>query len=142
MSRFCWVVEEGSYSDYRVVGVFSSAKNARKVAKAINKADRSDDATVAKWPVDPAVEELNAGLKRFVVLMLRDGTVEDCVEREVSSYNLATTYSIWERTKAPAYKGKGVPDALQADVWAEDTKHAVKIANEARARMVAEGTFK
>jgi len=40
MKQACWVVEQGEYSDYRVVGVFTSKANAQVVADAINRAWR------------------------------------------------------------------------------------------------------
>jgi hypothetical protein len=75
--KYVWVIEQGSYSDYRVVGVYSSKKNAQLVCDAINSGERRyDEATVAKWPVDQSVLEVSRGYKRFIVTMLRDGTVE------------------------------------------------------------------
>jgi hypothetical protein len=35
MGKTVWVIEQGSYSDYRVVGVFTSRENAKRVADAI-----------------------------------------------------------------------------------------------------------
>jgi hypothetical protein len=135
-----WVIEEGSYSNYRVVGVFSSRKNAEVVAKALKSG--YDNPTIACWALDPIIEELSKGLRQHLVLMLRDGTVERIGATELTSYEISGSASIWRRSSAPAYKGKGVPDCLQATVWAKDEKHAVKIANEIRGRMIANGEWK
>ena len=131
-----WVVEQGEYSDYRVVGVFTSEQNAQTVADAIG-----CDASVAQWPLDPAVAELNQGHKQFVVHMHRDGKVESCRKWDISSYNIAGSFTIWERSKAPAYRGQGLDDLLQATVWASDKKHAVKITNEKRVQMIASNAW-
>ena len=137
-----WVIEQGSYSDYRVVGVYSSKKNAQLVCDAINAGEHDDGATVAKWPVDESVLEVSRGYKRFIVTMLRDGTVENIRGPEaISSYDMSSTLAIWRRTQAPAYKGKGIPDALNGSVLAKDEKHAVKIANEQRTQMIALGRW-
>ena len=137
-----WVIEQGSYSDYRVVGVYSSKKNAQLVCDAINAGESYDKATVAKWPVDESVLEVSRGYKRFIVTMLRDGTVENIRGPEaISSYDMSSTLTIWRRTQAPAYKGKGIPDALNGSVLAKDEKHAVKIANEQRTQMIALGRW-
>lgn len=142
MSKTVWVIEAGSYSDYRVVGVFTSEKNAQLVADYCNRpGSYGDKATVAEWSLDPIVAELNAGRRQYNVCMLRDGTVERCNENEGGSYDLEGSVSIWQRTKAPAYAGKGVPDAMTATVWAKDSKHAVKIVNEHRAQWIAAGKF-
>jgi hypothetical protein len=42
---------------------------------------------------------------------------------------------------APAYRGKGFPDVLNATVWAKDAKHAAKIVNEYRTQMIANGEW-
>lgn len=137
-----WVIEQGSYSNYRVVGVYSSHKNAQLVCDAINLGENCEAATVAKWPVDQSVLEVSRGYKRFIVTMLRDGTVEDIRGPEaISSYDMSSTLQIWRRTQAPAYKGKGIPDALNGSVLAKDERHAIKIANEQRTQMITLGKW-
>jgi hypothetical protein len=135
-----WVVEQGSYSDYRVVGVFSSEANAKQIADALGGDTR--DATVAEWPIDPVINELRQGFKRYLVDMRKDGTTERCEPFEISGYDLAGSVRMWRRTQAPAYRGKpDKPDILQADIWAKDETHAIKIANEHRTRMIASGEW-
>ncbi len=136
-----WVVEQGEYSDYRVVGVFSSEVNARRIAAALNGAYPSSPAWVAEWPLDPAVADYNSGHRRFLVWMRRDGTIERSELSEMTGYQLGGSVEIWRRSQAPAYRGKGVEDCLQADVWAIDLTHAVKITNEHRIRLIAEGLW-
>ena len=138
-----WVVEQGSYSDYRVVGVFTSKANAQIVVDKLKSAEYYyDEPTIAEWPLNPAVEELNAGLDHWRVLMLKDGTTERCDKSDMPSYNIEGSTQIWRRSTAPAYKGQGVQDALDATVWATDAKHAVKIVNEQRIQMIAGGQWK
>jgi hypothetical protein len=57
MSSTVWVVARGEYSDYRVVGVFSSQEHAQLIADAINASSGGgfDKATVAARPLDPGV---------------------------------------------------------------------------------------
>lgn len=147
MSGTVWVVERGSYSDYHVVGVFSSRENADRIADALNQPDEdgikpSDEATVVEWPLDPAIGEMNAGLSQWLVWMLRDGTTEKCEPIELSSCDLVGRVAIWQRSKAPYYQRRGgAPDCLDATVWAKDAEHAVKIANEHRTRLIASGEW-
>lgn len=138
-----WVIEQGSYSDYRVVGVYSSAKNAQLVADRLNAGERyGDDATVAKWPLDPAIAEINAGLSQWLVTMAYDGTVEQVRPTTSSSYDLGGDLGVWQRTKAPAWKGQPISDAIHGTTWATDEQHAVKIANERRIQEIASGKMK
>ncbi len=136
-AKTVWAVEHGEYSDYRVVGVFTSRANAKLVA------DKIDGASIDEWPLNPAVSELSKGYAQWYVLMLRDGTTERVgCEDEVSPYDLAGNVTIWRRSQAPFYRKTNTPDALQAKVWAKDAKHAIKIANEHRLRMIADNTWK
>lgn len=131
-----WVIEQGEYSDYRVVGVFSSQANAQVIAEAIG-----GDAVVSNWPIDPAVDALHKGLAQFSVNMLADGAVENCERQQVVGSDLIGTMWVWRRSSAPAYAGTGTPDVLRATVWAKDEKHAIKITNEHRARLIVSGEF-
>lgn len=138
MSKYVWAVEQGDYSDYRVVGVFSSSANAQFIADTINGDDTYYKATVTRWPIDPAVDELRAGQRQYRILMLRDGTVESCEAQSMSSYDIIGTIHLWHRTEALAYANKpNVQDCLDCTVWAKDEKHAIKIANEHRAQFIA-----
>lgn len=136
-----WVLEQGEYSDYRVRGVFSSKANAERVRDSV-KTSEYDEITLAEWTLDPIVAELDKGYTLWRVLMLRDGAVEECDQRQPASYNFEGHVWLWPRSTAPAYAGRGIPDALDATVWAKDAKHAVKIANEKRTQMVASGAWK
>lgn len=136
-----WVIEQGQYSDYRVVGVFSSRENAELVAKEINAGETWDKATLAERPLDPVVDDLNAGRKQYRVHMLKDGTTERAERYGLVGYDIAGEVEVWRRSNAPAYRGKGIPDVLVGTVWADSDEHAIKIMNEHRTRMIAEGKF-
>jgi hypothetical protein len=128
-----WVLDEGSYSDYHVIGVFSSKENAAYIQNIVGGDYHEDE-------LDPGVDALRKGYIRYNVVMLRDGTVER-IERQnaISCYDIEdrNKFFLWQRTKAPAYAGKGIPDALQANIWAKNDKHAIKICNEYRTQMIA-----
>lgn len=135
-----WVIEEGEYSDYHVVGVYDSRESAETILASLPDYDRP---TIAEWPLNPCLDEVRMGLHKWRVVMLIDGTTERADELELSSYRMEPSkHSIWERTKAPFYQGKGVPDALSAEVWASSREHAVKITNEIRIQMIANGEWK
>ena len=143
--RSIWVVEKGEYSDYGVVGVFSSKENAQQIADVLNQRDedgyRGEEATIAEWTLDPAINELRKGYSQFLIHMREDGTVERAYKRQMASYNLSGDVQIWRRSTAPAYAGKNATDLLSATVWAKDEAHAIKIANEHRTRMIATGEW-
>lgn len=129
-----WFVEQGSYSDYRVSGVFTTEEKAQYIADKINGTGdvyRYEEASIRKVPLDPAVNELQQGLEEYQVWMLRDGTVEGCEHRpKLTGYSL----------------GGGEPwinnnSEMMTSVFASSEEHAVKIANERRTMMIATGEW-
>jgi hypothetical protein len=133
-----WVIERGSYSDYGVLGVFSTEANARLIAARINKGG-GEKATVSEWPLDPAIADLAAGRKKYSVRMEFDGSVLEPPVRRKDDLWGETYFSVWERSTATAYKGQGSHDVLQGMVWAKTPVHAVKIVNEQRLMRIASG---
>ena len=132
-----WVIEDGDYSDYHVVGVFTSRRAAETVR------DMIGVGTIAEWPLDPAVNEINQGMTVFSVKMLRDGTTEQVEKTVLRPYSvMSEPPHIWRRSKALFYAGKNVPDCLCHTVLAEDEKHAIKIVNERRLQMIAMGQWR
>lgn len=129
-----WALEDGDYSDYHVIGVFSSKKNAERIRKVVG-------GHISEWLLDPAIEALNQGLTMWRVVMLRNGNTESVKGTDVASYDLAGRSWLWSRSTAPAYVHQNLPDVLVATVWAKDTEHAVKITNEIRTKMIAEGQW-
>jgi hypothetical protein len=137
-----FVIEEGDYSDYRVVGVFSTREKAEIVLSQLAKREYGSEAEISEWPLNPGVAALSKGWLLWLVWMERDGTVEKCEQRELSAYDLGTdAVSLWRRSEAPAYRGRGVKDVLNASVFAKDSRHAVKIVNEIRAQWIAENKW-
>lgn len=138
-----FVVEQGDYADYCVVGIFTTRENAQLVCDAINKSDsRRGDATVDEWPIDPGVSELNRGHRQYDVTMRRDGTVERCERHEeLMSSDINGDFRMWRRSQASAFRGTNSEDALQATVWAIDDAYAVKIVNERRTALIASGEW-
>lgn len=145
MSKSIWVIEQGCYSDYGVVGVFSTKENAELVCDKINTTDSwVGKATIAEWTLDPAVADLRAGRTQWSVRMLRDGTVEDVNSEVFSGYEIQGRSWIWDRPNAPGFLGR-VPPALAvlcSRVWAKTRDQAVKIVNEQRIQMIANGEWK
>jgi hypothetical protein len=139
-----YTIEVGSYSDYHVIGVYSTKQRAQIVYDALKEAGEYELNDIVERELDPAVDAIRKGLFIFHVLMLRDGTVEGCTKGNISGYNIERSIKpprIWRRTQAPAYKGRDVPDVLECSVFARDTTHAIKIANEKRTMMIANGEW-
>lgn len=137
-----FVVTSGSYSDYRILAIFST----KKLAKDFIDAVKDDECNgIEEHDLDnDTVDLIKRGYSVWSVNMLINGDTERCDRQENGRHNVINcpSFQIWERTKAPAYRGNGIPDILTANVWAKTEKQAIKIVNEKRAQMIASGKFK
>jgi hypothetical protein len=137
--KFIWVIEDGSYSDHHLVGVYTTKRKADYIARVCG-------GDVSRVPLDPGYAEIRAGLSIWTLFMLRDGTVKELRAAGNKSAQGSTAAlfgngrSKWDRTNIEARWGEC--PILQAAVWARDARHAIKVANEFRSRMIASGEWK
>jgi hypothetical protein len=136
-----YAVSSGSYSDYRIDALFSSKKLAEDFMATVKDNDYNNIEEYQLAP--PTADLIRRGYSVWRVHMLKDGTTEHVERTDNEKYYIigAGGHAIWERTKAPAYKGKGIPDILTSTVWAKTEKQAIKIVNEKRVQMIADGKF-
>lgn len=119
-----WVVETGEYSDYRVVGVFSTEENAQLMADRVC-------GSVEEWPMDPWIDHINQGLVPYYVDMSTDGTINRITELRWSrSHPYETNLLFYHQQRS-----------IIGTVFSTDEQHAIKIANEVRAQYIAEGKW-
>lgn len=135
-----YAVNAGSYSDYRVVALFTTIELANEFMAAVPDSDYND---LEEFDLNPETADLiKRGYSLWQVRMLRNGDTEKVTRQDMSVYGVGDVgHRIWRRTQAPAYKGKGIPDCLVSTVWAKNENAAVKIANEHRAQMIASGEW-
>lgn len=137
-----YVLTSGIYSNYRIVGIFSTRAMADKFRAAVPESDYNE--TEVHQLDSDAPDLIRRGYSLYHVTMLRDGTTERVERQEVGAYivgEAAKEPRVWRRTRAAYYKDKGVPDALTATVWAKSDEAAIKIVNEKRAQMIAAGKW-
>ena len=123
-----YAVTDGSYSDYYVIGVYSTQKRA-EYAHRLYHADNE----IEVWVVDELPEHPRNHLM-FNVQMARDGEVVD-IDQDYPHRNIVGIES------ASNYGRVRVRENLAFHVWAKDEKHAIKIVNEYRGRMLADGMW-
>ena len=135
MSKSVWVVEQGCYSDYRVVGVFTSKANAEIMADKIKTVETYDKVDVSEWPFDPCIDEINKGLSVYRISMEPNGKTISC-EEECARLIEA------EGSLRVAGERSNIPHYVYGLVWAKNRQHAVKTANEFRIRAIANNEIK
>jgi len=125
-----WVVTIGEYSDYRVVSVCSSEEN----AEAFISSKLGDGYFDVK--LDIYADKAKQGLQVFLVDMRRDGRVMGSVAEMGLHFedDRKVDFSGYDYVKN---RGEG----YRFYMWAKSKTHAIKIANERRTRMIAEGTW-
>jgi len=116
MHKEIYVVSEGEWSDYSIVGVYSTKSLAERAAKAF-------DGRVETYKLDEHAAPLAQGKKVFFVRMQHDGGV-------IEAHNYHSDHLL-DRTDFD-YRGN-----LITSVWAKDEQTAIKIANERRVKLIA-----
>lgn len=116
----------GSYSDYRVVGIFSTPEKWAEAEKLYGDTNEMDEIQLDEMPYHPP------GLYAWSVHMNAHGDTEQ-LGREVAALEHDSSEhfipGVWF---SPYGRGYGY-----FYVWAEDAEHAVKVVNEWRTRIIA-----
>jgi hypothetical protein len=124
-----WLVSTGDYSEYHVHGVYSTEEKAL-VAKEAYNADKIEERELDAMPDSPP------GLYGWLVRMDQDGNTEHIYR--VSNDVMKGEYG-WHPARTMG--GDAKIGFVNFCVWARDQEHAVKIANEKRAGLIASGEW-
>lgn len=120
-----YLVSSGEYSDYSIDGIFSSKEKAMAFMYHFHKEDGYGGYNdVAEREVDPWGEQIDQGLTLWRVYIRKQGDTDRCSMIDPSSNEVG-------------YEFYG--NALCFQVWAKNQDHAIKIAGERRARIIADG---
>jgi hypothetical protein len=115
-----YITHKGEYSDYHIVGVYSTEEN----AKAAIDAGFGDD--FFDTEIDKGVDQIKQGLKSFKVNMFSDGSEADAgISSDIPCNDFA--YYLYPDDRKWCY----------FTCWAKDKKHAIKIMNEKRIQKIA-----
>ena len=126
-----WAIESGAYSDYHIVGVFSTRENAELMAKTIG-----GDKDIVEWELDPSIDQLRQGLCCYYILMFNDGEVQHCYISMPASEPLPKPQIYTRRLR-------GQDELMMwVYVWAKDEQGAIKAANEIRTQLIAANQFR
>jgi hypothetical protein len=126
-----YLVTHGSYSDYSIVGAFSTEANAEEFRKRV-----CPEGEIEPYEVDDWLPQIRDGLRLFTVRMAADGTVEKVEESNAGVYD-DPRYHLEKTREQPSpeiWYGKVL---LVGYMFARDEKHAVKIMNDRRTQYLA-----
>lgn len=134
-----YAVSSGYYSDYRVNAIFSTKELAEEFKRLIPDEKYND---IEEYELDPVTaDNVKRGYSVYSIYMLKDGSVEH-VEKKDNGFYKEIGHELWKRSEASLYHGKKMPDVLTSIVWAKTEEHAIKIVNEHRTQMIANGQWK
>ena len=121
-----YVISQGEYSDYGIVGIFSDRGMAECFINAFKSEGSYDEMRIEEnYVLNPFEPQLRSGVKSYLVRMKIDGTVLEC---EHINSNRATSS---DDDKFD------VDGNLIQSVFAMDEQHAIKIVNEKRTQIIA-----
>lgn len=120
-----FVITKGSYSDYTIVGIYSTSKGAQRAISLLNIEDVNEIEEYELNELDPLVNKFARGYRIWWVSMQRDGTVA-----RVYAERSLHTYINHRKDGNPAVWGQ---------VLAKSEEHAIKIVNDKRAQLIAAG---
>jgi len=120
-----YIVTDGCYSDYHICGVYSTKELAEEAKKRFG-AEWLEEHELDAMPGKPL------GMYRWKVDIDREGNA--------SNIYLASCEDVTEKIDY-FFDGYEKLEFLHIEVWAKDEKHAIKIANERRAMLIASGEW-
>ena len=123
-----FLVTEGDYSDYRVVGAFSTLALAREFKRLLGGDELNEN--IEEMELDANLPQLRSGLRAWTVWMRRDGSNESVRDTGVEMDN-----------PKPKIVNNSARNVMIQTVWATNAEHASKIVNERRVQMIANGEW-
>lgn len=128
--KMIYVVTCGSYSSYGIEAIFSTRKLAQAFIDGIM--NPYDTMRIEEWELDPHIKDLKKGRKAYRVTISKEGEVGE-VSNENSTYILNKV----EHGFPPGISFQDNKKVMNCSCWANDEKHAIKIANEKRIQFIA-----
>ena len=123
MANTVYVITDGEYSDYHIVAIFSNKDAAEALIAKIG------EGGIEEWDLDEFTPDFLKNHDRWFIRMKKDGTAIEA-KKENNSYGI-TTREI----------GFDVNNDIYCSIWAKSKEHAIKIAGEKRAQIIAENKW-
>ncbi len=122
-----YLVTDGEYSDYHIIGVYTTKELAEEAVKCYTGYSTPG---IEEYDLD-TIPDHPPGLYPFQVIMNRAGDGE-ASRQEVGALMEDKPEETWTR-----FEGMHKTGNYSFRVWASDNQHAIKIANERRAQLIA-----
>lgn len=137
--KHVYIVTEGWYSDYHIVAAFSSPEKADEFIEVFP----GDGREIERYELDTNVASMaRQGAYPWYISMYRDGTIADVrLSEHHDSYAVYHGLSVSYTNGIQDQVRSGRIDSLNGIVYAHSEPHAIKIANDHRAMLIATGQW-
>lgn len=122
--RKVWIISDGEYSDYRVLGVCSTEKKAQNATALFDASNAPEEFILDE------IDTIPKGMKPWRIGMAQDGRVV----RSEPCFRFPLLDGIWKMCTIPPEEPF---PCFWLECYARDEKHAIKITNEKRAQSIA-----
>lgn len=119
-----YIVTKGAYSDYHIVGVYSTPE----IAERYKNLEPGADADIEEWDIDVLYSPLEHGYKFWYVSFDKEGNVDYITETNMAEDGEAARNEYYIHTRGITFH-----------LYAKDREHAIKIASEKRFMILANG---
>lgn len=131
-----WILTEGDYSDFHVVGVYSSLENANEVGKLMHANEPYE------CNLDEGLDRAKIGQAMYLVFMNKDGGQQRFGDANSDGKFWPVEWIGPVQTERGEYFRAGHPSVwgggFWCQTWANSEQHAIEICNEKRVRWLAE----
>lgn len=142
-----YAVVIGDYSDYHIVGIFSTEEKAQELIDRIKEKDKEyyDDpdclirASIETYVLD-GLDMMGRNCNLYNLCMKRDGTIDGDVSL-AGEYDIEDYIKGCTRIGSKYINSRYRPNTFMFTVPAMDKEHAVKIANEKRGALIMAGRW-
>lgn len=125
-----YIVTQGEYSDYSIIGVFSTRAIAKRFMKAYAMDQDGLPSWIEEWKLDVNSTELRAGLKPYDIRIDAQTGELDTLSAPIVNEKPGVYRTFVDRGTGHTY--------LLCLILARDEVHALKIAGDLRTRWLAE----
>lgn len=124
-----YLVSEGEYSDYHYVAAFSTKEKAKKFQTLFGPYGVNEEIEVME--IDRFEKQLTSNKQRWNVRMKKDGNVESCLVTLDCFDKLQRSlgWKVWICSDGREW--------IDVFCWARNERHAIKIANDLRCKLIA-----
>ena len=141
MNKSVFVVEQGSWEEYEVIGVYEKKEDAERIAAAINNSGylKYDKAAVDERELNPGIDHLEKGENLYQVEMANYGIVISIEKIGFDPGGLVFFQIYTNLVNILDGEGRVEVKTIEGQVWAKDEREAIQITNEYRIDAIMKG---